>query len=217
MPKEFVRFIFASLILPFLATLSFSASAQDKWYQVEVIVFERLDEEGLLAESWRPDPGQPPIDQSIRLTRPGETPLEGSGPHAYRLLDTSQLQLLNSFKRLSNAKNFRPVLHYAWRQPGLPRAASRWTHTYVPSQGLIEAVTTFAFLPPPPPLLDGTLRVYLTRYLHVEVDLLYHRSGVETPFRLRASRRMRSGELHYLDHPMFGVLVLVTPVEFETG
>lgn len=30
---------------------------------------------------------------------------------------------------------------------------------------------------------------------------------------LREQRRMRSGELHYLDHPRFGALVLVTPVE----
>jgi hypothetical protein len=29
---------------------------------------------------------------------------------------------------------------------------------------------------------------------------------------LREQRRMRSGELHYEDHPRLGVLVLVTPV-----
>ncbi len=32
-------------------------------------------------------------------------------------------------------------------------------------------------------------------------------------FRLRESRRMRSRVLHYLDHPLFGLVVLVTPVE----
>lgn len=32
-------------------------------------------------------------------------------------------------------------------------------------------------------------------------------------FPLRQSRRMRSGELHYLDHPLIGILVLVTPYE----
>ena len=34
---------------------------------------------------------------------------------------------------------------------------------------------------------------------------------VPTLFRLEATRRMRSRELHYYDHPMFGVLVKVTP------
>jgi hypothetical protein len=32
-------------------------------------------------------------------------------------------------------------------------------------------------------------------------------------FRLEESRRMRSKEIHYLDNPFFGVVVLVTPVE----
>lgn len=32
-------------------------------------------------------------------------------------------------------------------------------------------------------------------------------------FRLEESRRMRSGEMHYLDHPFFGLIVLVTPFE----
>lgn len=32
---------------------------------------------------------------------------------------------------------------------------------------------------------------------------------------LNESRRMRSGELHYLDHPLFGMIVKVTPVKLE--
>lgn len=32
-------------------------------------------------------------------------------------------------------------------------------------------------------------------------------------FRLEESRRMRSKKIHYLDHPFFGVVVLITPVE----
>jgi hypothetical protein len=30
-------------------------------------------------------------------------------------------------------------------------------------------------------------------------------------FRLNQSRKMRSTEVHYLDHPVLGVIVLVTP------
>lgn len=32
-------------------------------------------------------------------------------------------------------------------------------------------------------------------------------------FRMRESRRMRSKVMHYLDHPLFGLVVLITPVE----
>jgi len=78
--------------------------------------------------------------------------------------------------------------------------------------------------------LDGTIKLHLGRYLHLEADLLY-RSQIEplenntffmnldeieqpqTLFRMHQTRRLRSGELHYFDHPMFGMLVQITPYE----
>ena len=77
------------------------------------------------------------------------------------------------------------------------------------------------------------VRLYRSRYLHLEADLVYHRPAppgatqvagaastqdelaapVPTLFRMTTSRRMRSRELHYLDHPLFGLIVLVTPFE----
>ncbi len=77
---------------------------------------------------------------------------------------------------------------------------------------------------------EGTIKLHLGRYLHLEADLLY-RSQIEpmvsdtflmnlseaeqpqTLFRMHQTRRMRSGELHYFDHPMFGLLVQITPYE----
>jgi hypothetical protein len=89
--------------------------------------------------------------------------------------------------------------------------------------------------------LEGTLEVVLGRYLHFRADLYFHtpllgrapvdfprpppESGTTSPpgvteaalepagvVLLRESRRLRSGELHYLDHPKLGVLVRVEPV-----
>lgn len=115
-------------------------------------------------------------------------------------------------------------------------------------------------------MLDGTIKLILARYLHLDVDLGYRfeteaeivtsiepdisawlnlnpnkdnltdiftDTGTETNFeamepipdtntrkmkyqvfRLQQKRRMRSKELHHLDHPMFGLIALVTPYEF---
>ena len=95
---------------------------------------------------------------------------------------------------------------------------------------------------PQSPRLYGLIRMSVSRYLHVEPDL-HLRSPVvqqeyilEQPepgffssssepveklinrnmlldFRLNESRRMRSKEIHFYDHPMFGVIVLVTPYD----
>ncbi len=71
------------------------------------------------------------------------------------------------------------------------------------------------------PEIDGTLTVTRARYLHLWADLTYTApiatADDPTPtlhrFRMQQHRRMRSGEIHYLDHPMFGVIVLATPYE----
>ena len=67
-------------------------------------------------------------------------------------------------------------------------------------------------------LLDGTGTLFGTvtlkrrRYLHAEVDLWFERGETLEQFRMQQSRRMRSGELHYLDHPRLGVIIIARPV-----
>ena len=65
----------------------------------------------------------------------------------------------------------------------------------------------------------GTIRLYVARYLHVEAHLIYENpyAANQALFELRESRRMRSGELHYFDHPVFGALVRVTPYQPPGG
>lgn len=92
------------------------------------------------------------------------------------------------------------------------------------------------------PYIEGKVKVMLARYLHVDTDILYfadplprvatntsventvdvsgetediqyaaHEPEVFLLKQLR--RRMRSKELHYLDHPVLGMLLMITPYE----
>lgn len=63
--------------------------------------------------------------------------------------------------------------------------------------------------------LDGTLRFYLSRFLHVELNLALQDprgTGGVTSFQLSEHRRVRPQEIHYFDHPKLGALVRVTAV-----
>lgn len=86
-----------------------------------------------------------------------------------------------------------------------------------------------------PFILEGILRVTLARYLHLEAELAYSKKPPETmdtenPFAVlddenirneikkkgiihlkQKRRRIRSNELHYIDHPVLGILVRMTP------
>ncbi|MDH5393936.1 MAG: peptidoglycan binding protein CsiV [Gammaproteobacteria bacterium] len=75
--------------------------------------------------------------------------------------------------------------------------------------------------------LDGVVKVELGRYLHIYFDLKYQRdlaanqSVLNTKslnnykdikyYPIQNHRRMRSKEVHFIDHPLIGILVLATP------
>jgi hypothetical protein len=89
--------------------------------------------------------------------------------------------------------------------------------------------------------LEGKITIALSRYLHTYIDLVLRRPRLSADpvlnnapeeaylaahaadtrilnnHPLREHRRMRSKNLHYIDSPEFGVLVLITPYEVAEG
>ncbi len=68
--------------------------------------------------------------------------------------------------------------------------------------------------------LDGLVRVYMSRYLHADVQLVLkdetmaggERNAVRY-YRLDEQRRVKNQEIHYYDHPRLGVLLRVSALE----
>jgi hypothetical protein len=136
----------------------------------------------------------------------------------FRLLRPEELQLTSQYRILErNPQAYTPLLHGGWVQPGLPESDAR--------------PFDLAMLGATNPV--GSIRLYLSRFLHVDLDVSYQdvvgavpatppaltNELAEVPiaprYHLTADRTTRSGELHYFDHPAFGVLVKVTPVRVE--
>jgi len=96
-------------------------------------------------------------------------------------------------QRIADALNrsgaYRVLEHRAWRQTAHDR--SRAVPLPVNAAG---------------GQLDGTVTLVRERFLHLDVDLV-----LQSMYALDETRRMRSGERHYFDHPMFGVIAEVTP------
>jgi len=147
--------------------------------------------------------GLPTVGTAAEATEPG-----------FRLLRPEELQLGAEYLRLTRLPAYVPLLHGGWVQSGLPEEQSQ------PFDLALLGV-----LNP-----RGSVRVYLSRFLHVNLDLTYEGAADSTAavapaatseldeftvaprFTLITERNVRSGELHYFDHPAFGVLVKVTPV-----
>lgn len=115
--------------------------------------------------------------------------------------------------RLQRNGAYRVLLHRAWIQPVPDRDRLQPMLIQIGEHGAWR--------------IEGYLGVTRGRYLHMDTRLWYA-TNPQDPAQLdattgepldrgymemREQRRMRSGELHYLDHPKFGVLARVDPVQ----
>lgn len=154
-------------------------------------------------------------------------------PTPYALIPEEEYRLNKELKRLRRTGGrLTPVVHLAWRQPVTSRKQAELLYIQA-QQPATDATVAAEPLSTKPPKLEGALRVSVNRYLHIDIDLLRREitaptySPMETfqageytirgpkyiSYRMQARRRMRSGELHYIDHPLMGVLVQITPYE----
>ena len=61
--------------------------------------------------------------------------------------------------------------------------------------------------------VEGLVGIKVSRLLRIDLDFVYN--NAEEQVRLKESRNIKLEELNYFDHPLFGILVLVSPVEIE--
>lgn len=197
-----------------LLLIAVAVPAQEaQWCQIEVIVFARNTLSAGATEYWPEDPGTPSVTQAQSLLD------SGAGNEAYSQLSRSELSLDALYGGLVASRgHYEPLLYLGWRQPVADER-----------QAVLVYLGTGPGSAGAPPQLEGTLKVSGGRYLDAELDLLLTRLEQDAPravsasnegaprrpayrsYRMRDHRRMRSGELHYIDHPLMGVLLLVKP------
>lgn len=183
------------LLLILFSTLSNALFADD--YIIELIVFENLNK-NTVEEQW--------------LEEPEETSNNTPATVKANWRSASDYQLSNVKAALARSSSYRPLLHVAWLQT----VSKKRRAIQLPERNSSASGDS----------LSGTAVVTRGRYLHLDLDLTLHTApdtayigedyrfgSPATRIKLQQSRRMRSKELHYIDHPRFGVLALITPVE----
>lgn len=250
----------STILLPLMATaaLGQDIAAEEEQpeirrYTVEMIIFSYSQSVSAGSEIFVPD--EPPplqlgedgelLEGDIQDANTGIVEAEESEPEAittelleeledddkkYELvmLPEEDFTLLDAAERLDNLDAYTPLVHFGWTQPTYPEEET-------------EALPLSSFITPPDGL-EGDLTLYLSRYLHLAVNLQldapteddaedvlfldnfsnnYDDFGdtrtVSYPVRYRIDedRIFRNGELRYFDHPKFGVLAKISRVEEE--
>ena len=208
-------------------------------YTVEVIIFEYAEDVSVGTEQFLPDepplpePDDVPAEDELVFSDTDVNPvveerLPDTGEPEFVLHLEQELTMTDIASRLERLDVYRPVMHFAWTQVTRPEEETQ----PIDLQSLAD----------PADGLEGTFMLYLSRYLHLVVDLsLAHpatpddpfaiddsvavygdRRGGETfgdiqpapvRFRIAEDRIFKSGDLRYFDHPKFGVLAKISRVE----
>lgn len=192
-------------------------------YHVEVIAFARDTADADREEAWsrKPDVRYP---ERVVVLQSGANP-------AFQLLATENLLLTKEATAIKNRRGMRVLTHLAWQQPGNELARS--------DSVLITGGRQFGnhFE------LEGSLTLGVENFLRADVNLWFSQFShdpigdiVNLPIlpgtvrdstpatyaplqtvTLQEQRKMRYGELHYFDHPKFGLLVTVKPVPAQAA
>lgn len=200
-----IYLIVASLMFP--APL-LAATATGSNYEVELVVFQNLMPELEGKEIWSPERVNLQLGDIDKASKAADTQDDRSS-------------LGRAVAALGGSNRYRMLAHKRWVQTAEARSTSQVMR--ITSEG---------------GELDGTFVFYLSRFLHVDVQMLLKDdasgslnvaalekkagatgnpaatdAGAAVPlaYRIDESRRIRSGEIHYFDHPKLGVLVQITP------
>ena len=202
------------LLLLTIITVTFAnlAQADTRWYQVDVLIFHY--EHDRSNEAW-------PAVKTHPIPKGDIVYLNQGGGAAYKTLD--QRDYLGRYVTSLQRNGMHVVFQQVWKQP----ADSRIQMPFIRIDGGNSYGSRHE--------LEGYLRISAQRFLHVDADLWWNefnpagsdnssddtesysvapglpRYEIGRNFELKESRRMRSGEVHYLDSPVLGMLIRVTP------
>jgi hypothetical protein len=204
--KAKARFILVALLaLGPAAAQQTTAGLQS--YDVELVIFRTLNSNAS-GEEWNMEAAA----ASQRLAIPDEeepSPFATPAPPPpttlattakFPTLPAAKFKLTAVNDSLRRSRNYQPLAHFGWTQPGFARDG-------------VQAMSINSLVPGSSGVV-GQVALWRGRYLHLTLDLVYEpRSAEESGqrFVLRQTRRMRSNENHYLDHPRFGVIAVIRP------
>lgn len=160
---------------------------KENLYEIEVLVFENRLPQYLGDELLAGEDGNltpAALDKAVAVGAP----------------PAGQSKLAGMAAALERDPHYRVLAHHRWLQAAEPKAAAKARR--IPANAGAR-----------PGELDGTIRFYSSRFLHLDANLVFRQDGRN--YRLNELRRMRIQDVHYFDHPRLSMLARVAPLDKE--
>ncbi|MBS0289454.1 MAG: hypothetical protein JSS07_05410 [Proteobacteria bacterium] len=183
------------MLIILLLSSNYALAQTQKHYHVEILIFESKEKEDL--QAWPIDPGKPSLNNTISLVQDPEAD--------FGQLSDNSLVLNNAKKRIQ--KNYHLVLHKGWRQTITDKEHAPKIHLFG-GKALSDNNGAAGMHE-----VDGIVRLSLGRNIYIDTDLLLSKSTLNKmqSFRLIESSKIKPDEITYIDHPLYGIIVMVIP------
>lgn len=152
-------------------------------------------------------------------------------------LNTNQYRLTTQAQKIQSQKSYKLLFHKAWKQAGLPENQAFPIHIDSSLENtdtvVIQSQTVTDDTPNIDEYIQGNITLIMSRYLHIQANLVLHKAvpvknvdkseHPESPvsltqakkYNINLERRMKSREIHFIDHPLIGILILATPFKIS--
>lgn len=185
-----------TLISLFCFTLNISADNQAKYknYQIELILFKNNIQTSQPELPINKSEQQIIPDDAINLADVSASATDTD--QAPKILSEHELLYSNIYKKLNNDRNYTVLSHIGWLQP--KKNINKSKPLYFQLSGKKADG----------PDITAVIKFNMQKYLHAKISLSYKTSLQN--LLINESRRLRSKELNYLDHPEFGAILVAT-------
>ena len=196
------------------------ANAEVTEYDFEIIIFEDIANRYANSEQWQYEFDQTASDSTlVEMDSQGNRANTTSSSSASNIRQIKGIGLNKYVRKLASSKNYHVLVHKSWRQTGLADDAA----IDIPIDSRLTDKGNANYI-------NGTIKIVLGRYLHIYTDMIYQQPRKEAAplligetsqhykrYPINFHRRMRSKELHYLDHPIVGILVMEKKKKKQEG
>lgn len=193
------RFIVILLVTLHYTSMDVQASASTALYEIEILVFKNNIPNLEGDELW--------IEQDVETKTKNREFI-----HPKKVAQQSAY-LSKAVEKISSQKNYSIITHKRWSQDVNSKAASKIVRLSEPFGDNGSE-------------LSGDIIFYLSRFFHIDVNIklkepqknFFATEGAPSfnTYKIDDNRRIKSKEIHYFDHPKFGMLVYVNPIKTST-
>lgn len=173
-------------------------------YQAEIIVFKQIEADTAIDEIRGVSRPQASLHQKRAALDLHKVKISND----IQAVSLSQLQLNDEVQKIKHHSQYELLYHGAWQQPPYHRAEAPYINILDgPQNGLLKSTAWLSY----------------ERYFKLLLNFQYDPEFDETsevvdipqasPIFIRLERTLSEKKLFYLDHPVIGVIALISPIE----